>query len=148
MNAKLYLTHLYLLKPCLLAIVFLGCNLHRAPSEMIIETLPDADDDLVSCHVPTGEASYCVPLKRCNQINALLAGLPKPIPPDITKYIKTSFTCSKKEFSDEDTFCCHFDSIISPKLTDLPRIGNSSNVYISITYQIYIQTFNVQQNII
>ena len=140
MKAELYLTHLHLSKPCLLAIVFLVGNLHLVHSEMIIEMLPDADEDLVSCHVPTGEASYCVPLKRCHQINVLLAGLPKPTPPDITKFIKKSFTCSKKEFSDEDTFCCQFDSIIGPKLTDRPRIGNSSNVFVSITYPIYVHT--------
>ena len=129
MKAKSSLTYLNPSRHCLMIIFLLGYNLHFARSQMIIESLPDAEEELVSCHVPTGEASYCVPLKRCPQISALFAGLPKPAPPDITKYIKKSFVCLSKELSDQESVCCHLDSIINPKVTERPRIGNNGNVF-------------------
>ena len=81
-------------------------------------------EQLVPCHVPTGNASFCVPLTRCNQIFALIRNLQKPLPGDVAKYIKDSFFCPKISPRDPNTVCCPFDSIVDPKPTSRPIIRN------------------------
>jgi len=81
--------------------------------------IPDDDEPerLVPCHIPTGRASFCVPTNRCNQISALFSNMKKPIPGDVSKYIKDLFVCPG-----DKTVCCPFNSISNPKPIDRPPI--------------------------
>ena len=67
--------------------------------ELLIETLPDAKEEPVSCNLPSGEAAHCVPLKRCKSVNALLNNLPEPRSEIVDEYIKESFFCPTKHIT-------------------------------------------------
>ena len=86
-------------------------------------------EQLVPCHVPTGETSFCVPLARCTQLTALVKNLQKPIPGDVAKYIKDSFFCTKRGPADPSKVCCPFNSIIDPKPTNRPPIRKRGMKY-------------------
>ena len=95
---------------------------------------PDRPETLLPCHVPTGRASFCVPIDRCKQLSGLIKNLQKPIPGDVGKYIKDSFFCPSK-----NKVCCPFNSIINPKPATRPLIRNRGkkgyviwNIYIYI----------------
>ena len=91
-----------------------------AYSQKIVHLLtPDRPEVLLPCHTPTGKASFCVPLERCEELSSLITNLQKPIPGDVGKYIKESFFCQSS-----NKVCCHFHSIINPRMTDRPPIRN------------------------
>ena len=83
------------------------------------ESTPDRPEQLTPCHIPTGRASFCVPLDRCNQLSALIKNLQKPIPTDVALYVKDSFYCPST-----NNVCCPFNSIINPKPENRPAIRN------------------------
>ena len=96
--------------------IILICFVSISRPELLIETLPDAEEELVSCNLPSGEASHCVSLKRCKSVNALLDNLPEPRSEIVEEYIKESFFCPTKRSSDtEDQVCCPFDGVVNPK---------------------------------
>ena len=77
-------------------------------------------ENLESCHVPTGGATFCVPLNRCHELTVLFMSLQLPIdgiPRDVAKYIKDSFACKTR-----NSVCCPFKSIINPKPVNPPSI--------------------------
>ena len=84
----------------------------------VIPSDNDGTARLKPCHIPTGKASFCVPVNRCNQISQLFSSMKKPIPGDVSKYIIDSFLC----FGGDNEMCCPFDSIENPKLVELPTI--------------------------
>ena len=74
-------------------------------------SIPDDNQEterLTPCHIPTGRASFCVPFNRCPQIKTLISNLKKPIPGDVGKYIKESYTCTGGT-----TVCCPFNNIVN-----------------------------------
>ena len=103
--------------------------------ELLIETLPDAEEEPVSCNLPSGEAAHCVPLKRCKSVNALLDNLPEPRSEIVDEYIKESFFCPTKHISDaEDQVCCPFDGMVNHKAENVKpvnrtRIGQGGNFF-------------------
>ena len=108
------------------------CFVSISRPESLIETFPDAEEDRISCNLPSGEASYCVSLKRCKSVNALLDNLPEPRSEIVEEYIKESFFCPTKRSSDAvDQVCCPFDGIVNPKPKNSKptrtRIGHGGN---------------------
>ena len=96
--------------------IILICFVSISRPELLIETLPDAEEELVSCNLPSGETSHCVSLKTCKSVNALLDNLPEPRSEIVEEYIKESFFCPTKRSSDiEDQVCCPFDGVVNPK---------------------------------
>ena len=96
--------------------MILLCFVSISRPVLTIETLPDVEEDRVPCNLPSGEASYCVSLKRCKSVNALLDNLPEPRSEIVEEYIKESFFCPTKRSSDiEDQVCCPFDGVVNPK---------------------------------
>ena len=84
----------------------------------VIPSDNDGTERLKPCHIPTGKASFCVPVNRCNQISQLFLSMKKPIPGDVSKYILDSFLCA----GGDNEMCCPFDGIENPKLEEPPII--------------------------
>jgi len=91
---------------------------HSSGQGFVIPSDNDGTERLKPCHIPTGKASFCVPVNRCNQISQLFLSMKKPIPGDVSKYILDSFLCS----GGDNEMCCPFDSIDNPKLEERPII--------------------------
>jgi hypothetical protein len=106
------------------------CISQNVVAHIEIASLPDVDEILEPCHVPTGKVSFCVPLERCPPLNTLYSSLPSPRQKDITNYLNESFYCLHKNesFANEGTMCCPFESIINPTLHERPQIEESGNV--------------------
>ena len=87
----------------------------KTTNSFVIPSEDGSPDRLQACHIPTGRASFCVPLSRCNQLTKLVTSLKLPLSVDVAKYIKDSFTCPNT-----DTVCCPFASIVNPTPKDSP----------------------------
>ena len=112
------------------------CSLQYLHADIEIASLPDVEELLEPCHVPTGKASFCVPLERCPPLNSLYSNLPYPREQDVARYLNESFYCLHKNeaFTDEGTMCCPFESITNPKLKQRPQIEESSNAPLYIYF--------------
>ena len=122
------LKHLFIKKYYVAVVLLIVYNLQATRSQKYgFSSLSNTQNNLASCLVPTGRVSYCVPLKRCKQINVLFRSLPEPRPSDITNFLSESFLCPNEKSSDEKRVCCPVESITNPKLAQRPRFGNTGN---------------------
>ena len=139
-SLKKLLMLMHLQKQYLPFFVLNFCTLQYVHANIEIASLPDVEELLEPCHVPTGKASFCVPLERCPPLNSLYSKLPHPRKRDVTRYLNESFYClhENEEFTDEGTMCCPFESIINPKLKQRPQIEETGNVPLCIYIYIYI----------
>ena len=109
----------YLTSPMVIVIYLYLNNIQPSSSQgFVIPSDNDGTERLRPCHIPTGKASFCVPVNRCNQISQLFSSMKKPIPGDVSKYIIDSFLCS----GGDNEMCCPLDSIDNPKLEEPPII--------------------------
>ena len=122
----------------------------------VIPSDNDGTERLKPCHIPTGKASFCVPVNRCNQISQLFSSMKKPIPGDVSKYIIDSFLCS----GGDNEMCCPFDSIDNPKLEEPPIIRDRgtqnikhwmqsvySELWTDISFYVYVKSAQKRINI-
>jgi len=81
------------------------------------------------CHIPTGNASFCVPFDRCPMLQVLIDNLQKPLPGDVSLIIADSFFCPDDDglsgnSGGEVQVCCPLQGIQNPTPTRKPTIRN------------------------
>ena len=123
----------FIIRKYLLFVIYVCLHHIKNSNSQFQFSTPDRTDQLVPCHIPTGRASFCVPLQRCKQISALVTNLQKPIPGDVGKYIKDSFFCQSKDKS----VCCPFNSIINPRPETRPIIRNRGKRFLNVLYRYF-----------
>lgn len=80
------------------------------------------DEVLTPCFLPTGSATFCVPLPRCRHVKELVSNLQRPLPGDVSLLVKDSFFCPTKNAAGEATVCCPLDGIQEPAVTEGPAV--------------------------
>ena len=104
-------------------LLLLLCTVATVRGQFVV---PDEDEQsfddrlLRPCHIPTGNASFCVPLERCDMIQALIDNLQKPLPGDVSLIIADSFFCPQE--GDQVKVCCPFQGIANPPPQRTPTI--------------------------
>lgn len=77
-------------------------------------SLPSNDGGPSSCNLPSGAPAFCVPLGKCQQINALLGNLQTPLPGDVRLLIKDSYGCPASSGQSGFHVCCPLNGIVPP----------------------------------
>ena len=108
-------------------LVFLVLTVFVVQGQFFIPDQESFDERLVPCHIPTGNASFCVDLDRCRMVDALIENLQKPIPGDVSLIIRDSFFCPQR--GDDIKVCCPFEGIENPKVQERPIIRNRGNEF-------------------